>query len=250
MEIVTIRRFAPALLPASILAVACHAGGVATGPVPIPGAAATGTVVYPPSFDETRPYPVVVMLPASNGAATQMLRYYTPPGYAIVVLSAGQGTPDDYATGAAWSRTIERYERQMLADLDALAARGQVDTAHVVLAGFSMGGDLAWALALRNPERVHGAVVMASRASYRRRSADHGVLAARRMRFFFTIGDQEERARVNGARAAARLLDSLGVACVYRGISGGHIRAPAEVFAEALQFVLSDTPVPTACLPQ
>ena len=235
----------------AILSAGCRAGRVPTSsePVPISHDAASGTVVYPPGFDDGRRYPVIVMLPASNGPAAQMLRYYTPPRDAIVVLSAGIGTPDDYATGAAWSATIARYERQLHADLDALTARGQVDTDHVVLAGFSMGGDLAWALALRNPERVHGAVVMASRASYRRHAADHAVLADRRMRFFFTIGDVEDRARVNGARAAARLLDSVGAACAYREISGGHVRAPQDVFTEALQFVMSDTPVPTACLP-
>src|SRR5262249_50928847 len=143
-----------ALVMGAVLSIGCHTGGTAPGdPVPLGRSSSAGTVVYPPGFDDHRPYPVVVMLPASNGPSAQMLRYYIPPNYAIVVLSAGIGTPDDYATGAAWSRTIQRYERQLLSDLDALAEQGNVDTGHVVLAGFSMGGDLAWALALRNPER-------------------------------------------------------------------------------------------------
>ena len=245
------RPFPQAALAIVILSAGCHTGRVpgSSAAVPISHSASSGTVVYPPGFDDGRRYPVVVILPASNGPASQMLRYYAPPRDAIVVLSAGIGTPDDYATGAAWSATIARYERQLIADVDALSSRGQVDTRHVVLAGFSMGGDLAWALALRNPERVHGAVIMASRASYRRRAGDHTVLADHGMRFFFTIGDVEDRARVNGARAAARLLDAVGAACIYREISGGHVRAPPDVFAEALRFVMADTPVPTACLP-
>src|SRR5262249_36594596 len=120
----------------------------------------------PSGYDSSRNYPVVVMLPASNGTAEAMLREYAPPGDVVVVVSAGLGSTDDYRTNEIWARTIERYERQLKADLDLLAA-GHVDTSRVVLAGFSMGGDLAWALAVRNAARVRGAVVMGSRMSYR-----------------------------------------------------------------------------------
>ncbi|MFI5280304.1 MAG: dienelactone hydrolase family protein, partial [Gemmatimonadales bacterium] len=136
--------------------------GEPTAPAPV----AAGRVVLPADFDSTRSYPVLVMLPASNGLSDAMLRSYPNTGEWVVVLSAGLGSTEDYRTNEIWERTIERYERQLRADLDLLAA-SHVDTSRVILTGFSMGGDLAWALSVRNASRVRGAVVMGSRMSYR-----------------------------------------------------------------------------------
>jgi len=219
-----------------VLAAACSTGRVEPGPPA--GAAAAGRVLLPRGYDDSRRYPVVVLLPASNGRADQLLRYYQPPRDAIVVLAAGVGAPADYRTGERWTRTVERYERQLRADLEALGNDRRIDASRVVLVGFSMGGDLAWALALRNPSLVSGAVVMASRASYRGRPGDLRTLADRGARFYFTMGEDEERSRIAGNEAARRLLDSEGVAHRYRRIPGGHVRAPADVFEEALDYVL------------
>ncbi|MDP3773664.1 MAG: alpha/beta hydrolase [Gemmatimonadales bacterium] len=194
--------------------------------------------MLPASFDSARTYPVIVMFPASSGTALSLFESYQPPEGAIVVLSAGQGSPD-LRTGYVWTRTIARYDQQLRADLAALARERRADTTRVVLAGFSMGGDLAWALALRNPQRVRGAVVMSSRARYRARATDMRTLAANGARFFLTIGGAEDPTRRAGALAAARLLDSLQIANRFREISGaGHARAPAEIWEEALAYVL------------
>lgn len=198
-----------------------------------------GTIIVPPHHDPARAYPVIVMLPASNGTAQAFLDSYVVPDYAIVVLAAGRGTPDDYRTGDNWTRTISRYEAQLLADLAAVQSQYQVDTARIVLAGFSMGGDLAWALALRNPGRVSGAIVMSSRASYRARPADMRELAARGARFMLLMGTAEDSARIAGAQAAGRALAAAGIQYRYREIAGhGHLRAPAHVWQEALTWVL------------
>lgn len=238
------RHLSTAALAALLLAPAAAAAQTtATPPPPAPARAATPPaprrVVLPASFDSARAYPVVVMFPASSGTSESLFESYQPPDGAIVVLSAGQGSPDDYRTGDNWTRTIARYDEQLRADLAALARERRVDTTRVVLAGFSMGGDLAWALALRNPQLVRGAVVMSSRASYRARPADLRTLAANGARFFLTIGGAEDATRRAGALAAARLLDSLEVANRYREIPGaGHARAPAEIWEAALAFVL------------
>lgn len=226
------------LLVLAALASAC--GGART-PVARPSpttdrSAGGGTIVWPAGYEAGRRYPVVVMLPASNGSAEAMRRTYPAPQGVIVVVAAGVGTPGDYRTGAAWSATIARYERQLRADLGSLAAR-RVRTGPVVLAGFSMGGDLAWALAVRNPVLVAGAVVMGSRMSYRGQPREHAAL--RGHRFYVIVGKDDDRARRDGARAATRLLDDLGAAQRFREVDGlGHERAPAGVFAEALHFVL------------
>ncbi len=209
-----------------------------------------GTVVLPPRYDPARAYPVVVLLPYTNGSADRLLYQYTgdqrsvdglltPQHEFIVILTAGTGSPYDYASGDDWWRTILRYEARVRHDVAALAATHRIDTTRVVLAGFSLGGDLSWALALRDPARFRGAVVMGSRASYRARPADHQVLARRGARFFFTIGASEDAARLAGARAADQLLTGLNVAHEFREIPGGqHIAAPLPLFLEALDYVL------------
>lgn len=225
-----------------------------------------GTLVLPRAADRSRPLPVVVFLPATFGTARMLLQEYVGsdalpgdevaradafdrwaaealpqaaggPGFAAVLV-AGTGSPYDYASGPNWSATIQRYERQVFADLRRFAAAHPLDTTRVVLAGFSLGGDLAWALALRNPDRFAGAVVMGSRASYRSRGADHQALAAGRRRFVLSLGADEDPARVAGAQAAARLLAQLGVEHRLLEAGAGHAAAPAAAFAEALRFVL------------
>lgn len=231
-----------------LLAAACGGGRPVSAPVaPVtPGTAVrplpSGTLVLPRGYDARggRRYPVVVMLPASNGTAEAMWRAYAPADV-IVVLSAGLGSPDDYRTNEEWARTIARYERQLREDLAVLARSGSADTARVVLAGFSMGGDLAWALALRNPTLVAGAVVMGSRMSYRAQQGDLATLALRNARFFVIMGGMEDRTRLAGAQAALRLLESWGLAHGYREVPGlPHLRPPEEVFREALAFVIGD----------
>jgi pimeloyl-ACP methyl ester carboxylesterase len=126
------------------------------------------------------------------------------------------------------------------ADIAAYAAELGLDTTRVVLAGHSLGGDLAWAIALRNPTRIHGAVVMGSRASYRATAADHRVLAERGVRFAFLMGTEEGAGRRSGARRAADLLGQLGVASRWDDVpGGGHVQAPLPMLAQALGFVLA-----------
>jgi len=232
-----LRRLAPLLLPVAAAACASRPRP-APGPAPLSGGAASGTVIFPDRYDAGRRYDVVVMLPASNGTAEAMRRSYPDVGNVIVILAAGEGTTDDYRTNGIWARTIARYEGQLLADLEALEAR-HVRIGRVVLAGFSMGGDLAWALAVRNAARVDGAVVMGSRMSYRGPPGDVHDLRAHHVRIAILMGRDDQSVRRRGAQAAERLLKSSGVATRRREVRGlGHMRAPAGDFRQALRFAL------------
>jgi len=264
-----------AALGAAALALAgCYRGPPPTGPVPSAGGvAATGTVLLPPGYDPGRAYPVVELLPPTGNTAGTMLQIYlsrvglgrlyrdpperqlaallpylvpdsaggypTPPPF-LVILARGRGSADDYGSAAAWQATIERYEREVRADLRAVAAQRRVDASRFVVAGFSLGGDLAWALTLRNPDVLHGAIVMASRATYRLAGGEAAVAAAlRRARVYLTMGTADIAARRQLALAAAAMLDRVGVAHEFRLIPGvGHEPAPLPTFAEALSFVL------------
>jgi predicted esterase len=260
-------RFAAALAAVGLLGLGCHAPPGGVQPVPSPG---IGEVVLPPDYDPGHAYPVVEILPATGSTAATLLqmflvrvglgryadepperqvaelRPYLFPGTGrarrgvILILARGRGSSDDYRTPQAWARTIARYERQVLADLSAVAATHRVDTARQVVAGFSLGGDLSWAIALRHPQVLRGAIVMASRVSYRPDRAEAGAVARAGVRFFLTMGDADDRIRQRMAREAAETLDSWGVPHRLEILHGaGHEPAPPDVFARALDFVLA-----------
>jgi predicted esterase len=255
---------AAALTAVALVGAACH-------PTPRPSPApAAGRVILPPGYDPGHAYPVVELLPPTGNTAEALLQIYLsevglgrlyrePPerqlealwpylapgrdhagrGF-VLILARGRGRAADYRTAGAWARTIERYERQVLADVRALAARRRVDASRVVVAGFSLGGDLAWAIALRNADELHGAIVMASRASYRPTPDDARALRERGSRFFLTMGDRDSGTRRRLARAAAAQLERWGVRHQFKMIPhAGHAPAPIEAFAQALDYVLS-----------
>ena len=255
-----------ALAAACLLTAACYRGP-SSAAVP---ASRAGTVVLPPDYDPARAYPVVEILPATGSTAGTLLQIYLsrvglgrlyadPPERqlaalrpylfpdtgrvthgCIFILVHGRGSADDYRTAQAWSRTIARYEAQVLADLRALGATRRVDATRMAVAGFSLGGDLAWAIALRNPGILHGAIVMASRATYRPSPDGASTLSSRGVRFFLTMGDADDGTRQRLAGAAAQALDRWGVTNRFRLIPGaGHEPAPPEVFAQGLEFVLT-----------
>ncbi len=250
----------------ALVAAACHpAAPPAVAPAP-----ELGTVILPPGYDSRRTYPVVEILPATGSTADALLQIYLaqvglgrlyrePPerqiaallphlfpdtGHAgssfIVVLARGRGSARDYRSAGAWTRTIERYERQVFADMRTLAAARRVDTTRWILTGFSLGGDLAWAITLRNPAFIRGAIVMASRATYRPDPGAARALAFRGTRFFLTMGDADDRTRRRLAWDAAQTLQRLGVRYQFNVVPGaGHGPAPPAVFAQGLDFVLA-----------
>ncbi len=255
-----------AVLLAGLLALACRPEPGRVTPLP----AATGDVVLPPDYDPSYAYPVVEVLPATGSTAGALLQIYlvhvglgrladrspaeqlaalAPYLFAdsggdhrgvILVLARGRGSADDYGSAGAWARTIARYERQVLADLRAVATAYRVDTARQIVTGFSLGGDLSWAIALRNPRVIHGAVVMASKATYRPDDAGASAVMNSGVRFFLTMGDRDQGTRQRLARAAARTLEAWGIPGQFRLLQGvGHEPAPPEVFARALAFVLA-----------
>jgi predicted esterase len=256
--------------PGAVLAAALLAASCAPRPGRVPPAPAAGLVVLPPDYDPHRAYPAVELLPPTGNTAEAVLQLYLSeiglgrlyraaperqlaalwPRLSrsrsgarrefILILARGRGRASDYRSARAWASTIARYERQVLADFQALAARRRIDTSRLVVAGFSLGGDLAWALALRNPRRLHGAVVMASRASYRPSPAEVRALRERGTRFFLTMGSRDNGTRRRLSRAAASDLQRWGLHYQYHVIPGaGHGPAPLATFGEALDFVLT-----------
>lgn len=206
---------------------------------------ASGSSLWVPQDTMVGPRPLMILLPMTRGTAADVVRNWyaeSLPAKArerglMVLLPSTPGSRANYAGAGAWDATLKRYVGQLDTEVaDAVAHHG-ADPARVVLAGFSMGGDLAWALPQRNPERYSGAIIMGSRASLRDEVALKR-LTERGMRMFFFMGDSEAATRRSGSREARDILKQLGLDYRYAAAPGAHVTAPPWVFDQAIDFVL------------
>ena len=189
--------------------------------------------------------PVLILLPYTGSTAQRLLDWYyadSLPALAdelsfAVLLPAERARRSDYASSAVWNVTLERFKRSLAADVDELVRDHGADASRIVLAGYSMGGDLAWATLHRDMQRYAGAIVMGSRASYRDADALRRV-AERDARVFLFMGEREDALRLRGMRAAAEALQQAGISYRDARAPGAHVPAPPSLFNEAIRYVL------------
>jgi pimeloyl-ACP methyl ester carboxylesterase len=245
------RRQRPLQTLAQLVALALlAAGGAAQAAKPriseLPGGA---QVVYLPSEAADHRYAPVVLLPYTGGSAQDLYRWKYRDFFRqhsrsdiVLILPPEEGDYDDYETGEDWAETVMDWEEDLAEILDEAAARLPLDRSRVVLAGHSMGGDMAWALMQRQPDRYAGAVIMGSRCNWRQHGSPQK-LAERAVRVAFSVGEKEREVRRRGAQLARGLLEKFGVLVRWDDMPGGHTPAPGRLFSEQLDFVLERLPV-------
>lgn len=196
-------------------------------------------VVLPESYREGREYPLVVFLPYTGGSAEtfhdRLAREAVLPE-AIMLFPAGTPTRDDYLPDF-WS-FILWYEERLMPEIERVRASYAIDDDAVVLAGFSLGGDLAWALGMRNPEIFSGAVMAGTRTSYPPNDAALATMRERGYRAALIIGTQELPARIDGIRMARSTLDGASVTHRYAEFAGGHSWGGSADFVGHLRWAL------------
>lgn len=210
---------------------------------------ASGSTVLLPDRKGHDPLPVLVMLPFTGSDAERFFsfsegslsRQAQQQGYIIVVPPADIAA--DYSTAAAWSATLKLFSKGVAGDVDEVLQKHGGDPRRVALAGYSMGGDIAWALSQMDPQRYAGAIVIGSRASYRASGA-LPTLAQRGAKFFFFMGQQESPDRLNGSRAAQAALQKAGIDHRYAQGPGDHVPAPPSVMTQAVAYLFGFPPPP------
>ncbi|MFP4151711.1 MAG: alpha/beta hydrolase [Alkalispirochaeta sp.] len=210
-------------------------------------------IILPVGYTESRSYPVFVMLPPTGASALQIAGLYgIDPARQrtfILIAPAGRPTRDEYLPD--FIGFVERYERRLRGDLAHVIEKYSVDTGRIYLGGYSLGGDLSWALTVRNPALVAGAVVAGSRASYPASDEALYTLSQRGGRVAFLIGDREAPVRHHGINIAREQAEHSEVAVTYREYPGAHVIPPVAIFRDALDWIADGTasPVVTAALP-
>lgn len=225
------------------------------------------TLVLPPDYNPSISYPIVVMLPFTNGDAEYMFNAYAREAASdaeslsgklgdiltvynsrnpeaaqsfVVLLPKGKGSRKDHSW-RGFELCFKRYEERVMKDIKKFAKTYNLDTHRIFLTGVSLGGDLSWAISQRNPSFFQGALVMGSRCSYPPPSGTLELMKAKNYSFFMTMGMKEAKDRLAGMRYARKQLDSLQVLSIYKEMPDlYHHKAPLWLFLEGLEYLLKE----------
>ncbi len=196
-------------------------------------------VVPPADYDPERLYPAIVFLPYTTGTSEAQARSFgiSPENQTefVVILPAGRFNRDDYLPN--FMQFVQWYEERLLEDIANAFQHTSIDPNRLYLAGYSLGGDLAWALSVRNPEFFAGAVMAGTRASYPLTDDARRSLTGIGYRGSFLIGNREIPERQNGIERAHASLEGSGIPTLFRTYQGGHQIPPRELLLESIAFV-------------
>jgi formylglycine-generating enzyme required for sulfatase activity len=118
-----------------------------------------------------------------------------------------------------------------------LKHQSKINEKRTMLAGFSLGGDVSFALTLRNPDRFAGALIMSSGMNYRSPRYFER-LRGKQTRLYLTMGSVD--GRLNGMQKSKNMLDQYGIKTEMKVIAGqGHEPPPRDEFVKGMQFLLS-----------
>ena len=203
-------------------------------------------VLLPAGYRRNRTYPVFVVLPPTGALATDVVRHYglDPERQErfILLLPRGGPTRDEYLPDfmgfVAW------YEERVLTDIEAVLENYRADPDRIYLGGYSLGGDLSWALSVRNPDVFAGAVIAGSRTSHPVEETALMLLRERGFRAAFLIGNREDPLRYRGINVAREHFEDAGITHTYEEYRGGHVIPPRSTFQDAVRYVSEVGPLP------
>ncbi len=175
-------------------------------------------------------YPLVIFLPFTTGSASiyysRVAPYVGLENYLAIIPQGAVETGDylpDFFSYIKW------YEQRLLTDLQEIMKNYPVDPARIYVTGFSVGGDLSWALMIRRKELLAGALILGSRCSYAPTQKDLKYLKEHKKRIVLLIGNEDLPERVRGMEAASKLSEKNGLTYWHWQFGGEHIIPPTEM---------------------
>ena len=130
------------------------------------------------------------------------------------------------------TRADETGVRESMAQVEALVARENergIPSSHIVLAGFSQGGAIVLATALRREAPLAGVVALSTYLPLGKHSAAEATAAGKRIPVFMAHGDEDPMVRPEWGEASRDALRALGVPVEWRTYTMPHSVCDAEV---------------------
>lgn len=200
-------------------------------------------------------YPLVIYLPFTTGSAEIFYSAVSPYlGLTNYFAIIPKGTSDlkdylpDFMSYLRW------YEQRLMTDLQKILKEYPVDTGRIYLSGYSLGGDLSWALAIRQKELFAGAVIIGSRCSYAPNAKELKYLKEHKKRLVLLMGTEDLPERVKGMVNSYNLAKKNGLAVWHWQFAGEHIIPRDTTLPRAFDILFGrsdgtagvSVPVPTA----
>lgn len=168
--------------------------------------------------------PLLVFLPPTNGTGEEFYGRVAGaidlPGY-VLLLPQGRPGRDDYLP--RFGDFLDAYETRLVADVQRAIEQFPVDPERIFVSGFSLGGDLSWAMLMRQPTLFRGGLMVGSRCSVRPRGNTLATLRSRDARALFAIGRSDQRARVEGMQRSHQRIVDAGIPTELMRYPGQHV---------------------------
>lgn len=167
--------------------------------------------------------PLLIVLPPTGDSATNVFAAIAPrialERY-VVMLPEGVPARSDYARD--FDRFLGWFDARLTADIATARTRYPIDPQRIVVIGFSLGGDLAWALIGRHADLYRGAFVMGSHCASPVGARALSTLRASDARVVLAIGTLDNPSRVHGLTNAFERLQHAHVASQMFRFPGAH----------------------------
>jgi hypothetical protein len=226
-------------------------------------------IILPSNYDNSKSYPLVIFMPFTGGTGQDYFEGYlyeigqptentisnksldniisglSENGYPknkefIALLLPEAGSTKDHSW-QGFTACIYRHENRILTDIDYYSSLYSIDKSNVVLAGFSLGGDLSWAISQRYPSRIKGIIISGTRCGYYE-NGSMTKLKDNSFKAFIAMGRSEAKVRLDGAMAASNKLNNASVSRIFEYIENAdHTPTTFSQLRSALDYILPYT---------
>lgn len=226
------------------------------------GSSTIGAVVRPTGLPNNQPMPALIVLPTTgytaqafvdyylkrfarernlpdlpaDSALARWLTYYELPPIALVYVP-GKGSAAQHG-GSGFRDLLAHTDTWLEDDLPELLQTNNLDPNQTIMLGYSLGGDLAYALVQNAPDAYHAAIVLGSRCSYRT-SDGYVDIAFNGTKVYLGMGKQDAADRLKGMQQAYAQLRLAKADVRYQEIEGlGHDFVPPDHLRRAIAWSL------------
>ena len=216
-------------------------------------------IVRPSTLSKKDKCAVLFVLPFTGGVSSKFMRVYfndwnphakwqadfdlfmsklAPATPTILVMVSGNTSKLDH-DALGFASAVVRFDAQIKKDLAVLEKKYSIDKSRLYLTGFSLGGDLSWAISQKNHGMFKGAVVAGTRCGYRS-TIGFEIQKKNDFKIYIASGQLESPVILKGIDQAKTDLTNFGIEHMYYEIPNmGHKMLPEEKFLEALRFVMN-----------